>query len=104
MNTEEWLNRAVVSLAGRDRDTVCIVLREEGEYLFLADGGLRPVERPKKKKRKHVRPLADACGEPIRFDGELLTNRFVRQFIRLTVEGVSSDEGTRNDGRRSYSG
>lgn len=104
MNTEEWLNRAVVSLAGRDRDTVCIVLREEGEYLFLADGRLRPVERPKKKKRKHARPLTDACGEPIRFDGELLTNRFVRQFIRLTVEGVSSDEGTRNDGRRSYSG
>lgn len=99
-----WLNRAVVSLAGRDRDTVCIVVQEEGEYLFLADGRQRPVERPKKKKRKHARLLTDACGEPIRFDGELLTNRFVRQFIRQTVEGVSSDEGTRNDGRRSYSG
>ena len=103
MKDDGWLNRAVVSLAGRDRGTVCIVLREEGEYLFLADGRLRPVERPKKKKRKHARLLADACGEPIRFDGELLTNRFVRQWIRGAVERVSSDEGTRSDGRRSYS-
>ena len=104
MNNDGWLNRAVVSLAGRDRGTVCIVLQEEGEYLFLADGRQRPVERPKKKKRKHARLLTDPCGEPIRFDGELLTNRFVRQFIRTTVEGVSSDEGTQSDGRRSYSG
>ena len=104
MKDDGWLYWAVVSLAGRDRGNVCIVLREEGEYLFLADGGMRPVERPKKKKRKHVKPLSGPCGEPIRFDGELLTNRFVRQFIRTIVERVSSDEGTRSDGRRSYSG
>ena len=104
MKDDGWLNRAVVSLAGRDRGTVCIVLQEEGEYLFLADGRLRPVERPKKKKRKHARLLTDACGEPIRFDGELLTNRFVRQFLHETFEGVSSAEGTRSDGRRSFSG
>lgn len=107
MKDDGWLNRAVVSLAGRDRGNVCIVLREEGEYLFLADGRLRPVERPKKKKRKHARLLADACGEPIRFDGELMTNRFVRQWIgavRETVERVSSDEGAQSDGRRSFSG
>lgn len=96
MKDDGWFNRAVVSLAGRDRGNVCIVLREEGEYLFLADGRLRPVERPKKKKRKHVRLLTDACGESIRFDGELLTNRFVRQFVRQIVE--------QSDGRRSYSG
>lgn len=104
MKDDGWLNRAVVSLAGRDRGIFCIVVQEEEEYLFLADGRLRPVERPKKKKRKHARLLTDACGEPIRFDGELLTNRFVRQFLRETVERVSSDEGTRSDGRRSYSG
>ena len=106
MKDDGWLNRAVVSLAGRDRGMLFIVVREEGEYLFLADGKLRPVERPKKKKRKHVRALTCpfACGEPIRFDGELLTNRFVRQFIRGAVERVSSDEGTCSDGRRSFSG
>lgn len=94
MKDDGWINRAVVSLAGRDRDAVCIVLAEEGEYLYLADGRQRPVERPKKKKRKHVRLLADACGQPIRFDGELLTNRFVRQWLHGIVD----------DGRRSSSG
>lgn len=105
-NSDSWLNRAVVSLAGRDRGEICLVLREEGEYLYLADGRVRPVERPKKKKRKHARLLADACGEPIRFDGELFTNRFVRLWLNSIKETVIDTETVERltTGRRSSSG
>lgn len=114
-NSDSWINRAVVSLAGRDRGSICLVLQEEGEYLYLADGRVRPVERPKKKKRKHAQLLADACGEPIRFDGELFTNRFVRQWLH-SVRETRLDKSTREPqvdiesverlttGRRSSSG
>ncbi|MCR5733582.1 MAG: KOW domain-containing RNA-binding protein [Lachnospiraceae bacterium] len=44
-----------VSTAGHDRNKLYIILKEENDMVFLSDGKLRPVDRPKKKKLKHVR-------------------------------------------------
>ena len=44
----------VRSIAGRDKGGLFIVLAREGEYVFLANGELRKVDRPKRKKLKHV--------------------------------------------------
>ncbi len=46
----------VRSGAGHDRDRLYLVVREEGDMLWLADGTIRPLQKPKKKRRKHVRP------------------------------------------------
>ena len=71
-----------VSLAGKDAGTICLILREEEEYLFIADGRGRRVETPKKKNRKHVRLITGEQGEPIRFSETTLTNRFLRIWLR----------------------
>ena len=42
----------VKSAAGRDRGRLFFVLGTEGEFLLLADGKSRKLERPKRKKRK----------------------------------------------------
>ena len=73
------------SLAGRDKGTICLVVSMEGEYLFLADGRGHKVEKPKKKKSKHVRLITDENAEPKRFNGQALTNRFVRTWLRTAV-------------------
>jgi hypothetical protein len=70
------------SLAGRDAGIICLILREEDENVFIADGRDRRVETPKKKNRKHVRLITGENGEPIRFSGEALTNRFLRNWLR----------------------
>ena len=44
----------VYSIAGRDKGSLFIVLEKDGDYVYLADGNLRKVENPKKKKLKHV--------------------------------------------------
>ena len=44
----------VVSIAGRDQDTLFYVIGEEAQFLLLANGKDRPLDRPKRKKRKHV--------------------------------------------------
>ena len=49
----------VRSTAGRDKGVDFIVIAVEGEYLSLADGNLRKVDRPKRKKLKHVQASAD---------------------------------------------
>lgn len=70
------------SLAGRDAGIICLILRDEDENVFIADGRDRRVETPKKKNRKHVRLITGENGEPIRFSGEALTNRFLRNWLR----------------------
>lgn len=44
----------VRSKAGRDKGDLFIVLKTEGEFAFIANGELRKVDRPKKKKLKHL--------------------------------------------------
>lgn len=70
------------SLVGRDAGIICLILREEDENVFIADGRDRRVETPKKKNRKHVRLITGENGEPIRFSDEALTNRFLRNWLR----------------------
>lgn len=69
----------VRSVAGHDKDQFFLVTREEGDFLWLADGKSRKIETPKKKRRKHVvsaglwtHPVAGRMkdGEPV-LDSEI---------------------------------
>lgn len=42
------------SKAGRDRGSLYVIIEEEAEYVYLADGRSRTVDRPKRKNRKHI--------------------------------------------------
>ncbi len=44
----------VYSIAGRDKGSLFLVLKRDGDFVYLADGDLRKVENPKKKKLKHI--------------------------------------------------
>lgn len=44
----------VKSKAGRDNGRWFVVLGVEGDCAFLTDGDLRKVDKPKKKKIKHI--------------------------------------------------
>ena len=46
-----------VSTAGRDQGDWFYVIGTEPDYLMLADGKGRTLEKPKRKKRKHVRKV-----------------------------------------------
>lgn len=44
------------SLAGRDAGNLYVVLRDDGGFVYLADGKNRTLDRPKKKKKMHIQP------------------------------------------------
>lgn len=52
------IGRVVRSVAGRDKDRYFIIvgIPEEKGYVLLADGVLRKLSNPKKKKIKHIKP------------------------------------------------
>ncbi len=43
-----------ISRAGHDKDRVYIIIKEEGDFVYLADGKARGLKNPKKKKKKHL--------------------------------------------------
>ena len=45
----------IVSTAGRDQGKLFYVIGTEGVYVLIANGKDRKLERPKRKKLKHVR-------------------------------------------------
>jgi len=52
-----------ISLAGHDKGQMYVILKEDGEYVYLSDGRLRPIDKPKKKKRKHIQPVKSGLNE-----------------------------------------
>lgn len=53
--------QVVYSKSGRDKTLPFVVLLIDGDYLYLADGKLRTLEHPKKKKIKHVQKTNHIC-------------------------------------------
>ena len=44
---------------GHDTDNYYVIIQEDNEYVYLVDGRIRTLERPKKKKKKHVSILPE---------------------------------------------
>ena len=42
------------SKAGHDKDKIYVIIKEDKEYVWLADGKIKTIDSPKKKKKKHI--------------------------------------------------
>ncbi len=56
------IGQFVTSKAGHDKDRLYVIVAEEGEFVSLCDGRLKPLERPKKKRRKHIQLINRTAG------------------------------------------
>ncbi|MCL2545903.1 MAG: KOW domain-containing RNA-binding protein [Oscillospiraceae bacterium] len=74
----------VRSTHGHDKGGIFVVLDVEDDYLHLADGRKRRIEKPKRKKCKHVQKIA---AEAIALPMERLSNKAVWQALRQYREG-----------------
>lgn len=77
VNTQ--VGRIVISKAGRDKGKSFIILKEvDGEFVLVCDGGLRGIQRPKRKRLKHL----NFCEGVFNYQGEELTDDFIRKILR----------------------
>lgn len=67
--------------AGHDKDRIYVILSVEKESVYLADGALRPVCRPKKKNRKHIQPIGTVCCEAVRDDAAI--RKTIKAFTKV---------------------
>ena len=45
------------SKAGHDKGHVYVILKTDETYVYLVDGKIRTMDKPKKKKKKHVQVI-----------------------------------------------
>ena len=85
----------VKSTAGRDKGKYFFVLAEEEEFLLLAAGKTRKLERPKRKKRKHTafaaRSQCGVAGKTAR-DEKIPNSELIKTLASLRVQGPPAQE------------
>ena len=63
----------VRSKAGRDKTRTLAVLAVEGQMLLVADGDLRKLDNPKRKKMQHVAPTTTVLENELLKSDQLLS-------------------------------
>ncbi|ERM91002.1 KOW domain-containing RNA-binding protein [Caldanaerobacter subterraneus] len=78
------LGQIVRSKAGRDKGRIFVVVGKiDEQHVLIADGDLRKIEKPKKKKYKHLQRYNEVLNE-VREKlkrGESLTNEEIRRLL-----------------------
>ena len=69
--------RVVFSKAGRDKGRALVIVAAQPGAVFVCDGKVRPVERPKRKNPLHVAATAACLTEE-----SMGTNREIRSALR----------------------
>ena len=85
----------VISVSGRDKNRVFMVTEIlDSNYVLIADGMLRKLEKPKKKKIKHLEKSPFVLNERLLqkiSEGKKITNAELRKTLR-TLMDVESEE------------
>ena len=85
----------VVSKAGRDQGQLFYVVDTDEQYVYLADGKSRRLEKPKRKKRKHLEQIPrteSRIAEKIR-NGEKVLNSELRKELASFGQKQSQNQG-----------
>ena len=90
------ISDVVVSTAGRDQGKLFYVIGTDSIYLMLVNGKDRTLDKPKRKKRKHVqkvlRPETRVAGK-IASGDKVLNSELRRDLAFLSREMQSNDLG-----------
>lgn len=73
------------SLSGHDKGKVYLIIKEEADYVYVSDGSVRPLDKLKRKNKKHIQ-IIKCAGR--RANTESMTNEEIKHFIKVWIAGV----------------
>jgi ribosomal protein L14E/L6E/L27E len=74
------VGQVVFAKCGRDKGKPFIVINIHEDYLYLVDGKLRTLNKPKKKKAKHVQPTNHVAN--LATNGRALQDADIRKHLK----------------------
>jgi len=88
------ISDVVVSTAGRDQGKLFYVIGTDPVYLVLANGKDRTLDKPKRKKRKHVQKVlrAETRVAAKLASGDKVLNSELRRDLAFFSRGLQSNE------------
>ena len=81
------VGRVVCSKAGKDKGYFMVIVKVEGDKIFVCDGKKRPLERPKLKNRKHV-----SFTNTLLEEGSYETNKSIRKVLAVLRDTANKEE------------
>lgn len=80
------------SKAGHDKDEIFVIINKEDEYVYLVDGKSRTIEKPKKKKVKHIQVINKIDEELlIKFETDkILRNEDIKKAIKSYKKSIEN--------------
>ena len=90
------ISDVVLSTTGRDKGKIFFVIGIEGDMLLLVNGKDRTLEKPKRKKRKHVQKVLRAengVADKIRNGDKVLNSELRKELAFLGREMQSNNLG-----------
>ena len=70
------IGKFATSKAGHDKSQLYVIVAVEGDFAFLCDGRLKTLDKPKKKKWKHIQLINTTVSPDLR--NRLATGQVVR--------------------------
>ena len=83
------------SLSGHDKGQYYLVVKEEEEILFLVNGTTRPLEKAKKKNKKHVQLIKKLPEEIMPMAEEELSNLRIKKIMKDYEKLINQSEEER---------
>ena len=80
------------SLSGHDKGQYYLVVKEEEEFLFLVNGTTRPLEKAKKKNKKHVQLIKKLPEEIMPMAEEELSNLRIKKIMKDYEKLINQSE------------
>ena len=84
------------SKAGHDKLKVYVIIKEETEYVYLADGIYKTLEKPKKKSKKHIQIINKGQDENLTkklLNKEHVSDEEIKRAIKIYESGREPKEG-----------
>ena len=86
---ENMVGMFATSKAGHDKGQMYIIIKEEGNFVYLADGRTRTLEKPKKKRIKHLQAVKAgidiALAEKLK-NGQIVYNEEIKSAIKIRTK------------------
>ncbi len=83
------------SKSGHDKGQIYVIIKEDEEYVYLSEGRLRPLDKLKKKNKKHIQIILKPVSSILKSDGleveqvEELNNEAIKRAIKLFRKDVA---------------
>lgn len=79
------IGKFATSKAGHDKTKLYVIMNEDSEYVYLVDGDLKPMDKPKKKLKKHIQ-IVNRVDETIQNKletAQIIYNEDIKRAIKL---------------------